>query len=315
MSQKEMEILLNKQELERELVNVVNIDERINALQTQVKQRMEQKKDMENQLSQKRMELLKVNADRHEMEEKLIKHTAVTQNQLTHDLRNEISFLHQQIREKDLLSEQDRVLRQKMMRDCAELTNESNELQTQLLELTKQLDIEKALKKDSYTHSSSSFAQLLSVKDKEDQLTKQIQLQQAFLEKEKEHFKDLIKQSDLMLNRNDLQDLRSTTLRSQIAELQAMLVKEEQINTELKRDKTLLVDHISSLQTQITKKEDELLHISFKIEELDKSLATVQSHHSMQQSLKSVKWNEISDLARSMKRLSQSFPVPQLYKY
>ncbi|KAG8582626.1 hypothetical protein GDO81_008140 [Engystomops pustulosus] len=277
-----------------------------------LKQRIEQQKEMEKQLTQKRMELLKVNAARHEMEEKLIKHTAVTQNQLTLDLRNEISFLHQQIREKDLLSEQERVLRQKMISDSAELTTENNGLQAQLLELTKQLEIQKALKEDNYTHSSTSVAQLLSVKDNEEQLAKQVQIQKALLEKEKEHFKDLIGQMDLLLSRNDLQDLRTTTISSQIAEMQAMLAKEENINTELRRDKTLLVDHISSLQTQISKKDTELLHVSLKIDNLDKLLATVQSEHSMQRSLQSVKWKEISDLAKSMKKLSQSLPGPQL---
>ncbi|KAG8582624.1 hypothetical protein GDO81_008140 [Engystomops pustulosus] len=312
LSQKEMEILLNKQELEREMVHITNNDQKILTLQTQLKQRIEQQKEMEKQLTQKRMELLKVNAARHEMEEKLIKHTAVTQNQLTLDLRNEISFLHQQIREKDLLSEQERVLRQKMISDSAELTTENNGLQAQLLELTKQLEIQKALKEDNYTHSSTSVAQLLSVKDNEEQLAKQVQIQKALLEKEKEHFKDLIGQMDLLLSRNDLQDLRTTTISSQIAEMQAMLAKEENINTELRRDKTLLVDHISSLQTQISKKDTELLHVSLKIDNLDKLLATVQSEHSMQRSLQSVKWKEISDLAKSMKKLSQSLPGPQL---
>ncbi|XP_056422439.1 pericentrin-like isoform X2 [Hyla sarda] len=313
-SQKEMEILLNKQEADREMNNVTNSDQIITSLQTQLKQRVEQQKELEKQLSQKRMEVLKVNSARHEMEEKLIKHTAVTQNQLTLDIRNEISFLHQQIREKELLSEQERVLRQKMMSDCAELTNENNALQAQLLELTKQLNI-KTLKEDNLTQSSTSVAQLLNVKANEEQLIKQVQLQQALLEKEKENFRDLMGQIDLLLSGNDRHDLRTTTLNSQISELQALFDKEEQINTELRRDKTLLVDHISSLQTQITKKETELLHISLKIEELDKRLSTFQSEHSLHRSLQSVKWKDISDLARSMKKLSQSLPDPLLDKY
>lgn len=312
MSQKEMEILLNKQELEREMIDVTNSGQRISVLETQLKQRMEQQKETEKQLSQKRIDLLKVNSARHEMEEKLMKRTAVTHSQLTLDLRNEISFLHQQIREKDLLSEQDRILRQKMMSDCAELTNENNAFQGQLLELTKQLEIQRALKEDNYTHSSTNVAKLLSVKDKEEQLIKQVQLHQGLLEKEKEHFKDLMGQIDLLLSGNDLQDLRITTLSSQIAEIQAILAKEDQINTELRKDKTLLVDHISSLQTQITKKEAELLHISLKIEELDNRLSSVQSEHSIHRSLQSVKWKEISDLARSMKKLSQSLPDQHL---
>ncbi|KAM4040766.1 uncharacterized protein ACNLHF_012037 isoform 1-T2 [Anomaloglossus baeobatrachus] len=315
MSQKEMEILLKKQELEREMTNVANSGQRIATFQTQLKQRMEQQKEMEKQLSQKRIELLKVHSAKHEMEEKMIKHTAVTQTQLTLDIRNEISFLHQQIREKELFSQQERVLRQKMMSDCADLTSENKALQGQLLEITKQLEIQKALKEDNYTHSSTSVAQLLIVKDKEEQLSKQVQMQQVFLEKEKQHFKDLMGQIDLLLSGNGLQDLRSTTLSSQIAEIQAILIKEEQINTELRRDKELLVDHISSLQTQITKKESELLHMSLKIEELDKRLSTVQSDHSMQRSLQSVKWKEISDLAKSMKKLSKTLPVQHLDKH
>ncbi|XP_066447329.1 uncharacterized protein MCAP_0864-like isoform X4 [Eleutherodactylus coqui] len=251
MTQKEMDTLLNKQELERELISVTNSSQRITALQTQLKQRMEQQKELEEQLSQKRMELLKVNSARHEMEEKLIKHSAETQNLLSLDLRNEISFLHQQIREKHLLSEQEKVLRQKMVNDCAKLANENNALQTQQLELTKKMEMQKALKEDNYIHSSTSIAQLLSVKNKEEQLIKQVQMQQEFFKKATEHFKDLMGQIDLLLSGNGVEDLRATTLSSQIAEMQAILVKEEQINTELRRDKTLLVDHISSLQSQI----------------------------------------------------------------
>lgn len=53
---------------------------------------------------------------------------------------------------------------------------------------------QRALKEDNYTHSSTNVAKLLSVKDKEEQLIKQVQLHQGLLEKEKEHFKDLMGQ-------------------------------------------------------------------------------------------------------------------------
>ncbi|KAG9462968.1 hypothetical protein GDO78_022732, partial [Eleutherodactylus coqui] len=111
--------------------------------------------------------------------------------------RNEISFLHQQIREKHLLSEQEKVLRQKMVNDCAKLANENNALQTQQLELTKKMEMQKALKEDNYIHSSTSIAQLLSVKNKEEQLIKQVQMQQEFFKKATEHFKDLMGQVKL----------------------------------------------------------------------------------------------------------------------
>ncbi|XP_063773338.1 cingulin-like protein 1 isoform X2 [Pseudophryne corroboree] len=310
LSKKEMEIIHSKQELEREVVNLTNSDQRVHALQIQLKQRLEQQKEMENQLSQKRIELLKLNSARHEIEEKLIKHASSTQNQLTFDLRNEISFLHQQLREKDLLSEQERVLRQKMMTDCGELTSENNALHAQLLELTKQLEIQRALKEENYTHSSTSVAQLYSVKEREEQLSKEVKWQQELLQQQKEHFNDLMLQIDSLLKGNNLQDLHSTTLSSQIAELQAILAKEEQSNTELRRDKTLLVDHVSNLQNQIANKENELLHISLRIEALDKRVSAVKSEQSLHRSLQPVRWNEISNLADSMKKLSRSLTDP-----
>ncbi|XP_075056755.1 uncharacterized protein LOC142142856 [Mixophyes fleayi] len=315
VSQKEMEILHSKQELEREMVNLTNSDQRVNTLQIQLNNRLEQQKEMENQLSQKRIELLKLNSARHEMEEKLIKHTAATQNQLTLDLRNEISFLHQQLRDKDLQSKQDRVLRQKMMTDCTALSSENNTLQAQLLELTKHLEIQRALKEDNYTHSSTSIAQLLSVKEREGQLSQEVTRQQALLQQQKEHFKDLMGQIEMLLKGNNLQGLHTTTLSSQIAELQAILAKEEQINTELHRDKTLLVDHVSNLQTQIATKENELLQISLRIGELDKRMSTVKSERSLHRSLQSVRWKEISYLADSMKKLSRSLTDPSLTAY
>ncbi|XP_068087558.1 early endosome antigen 1-like isoform X2 [Hyperolius riggenbachi] len=314
ISQKEMDILHSKQELEREMLSLADTNQRLQALKAQLKQRSENQKEMENQLSLKRTELLKTNSDRHEMEEKLLKYTATTPNQLTLDLRNEISFLHQQICEKDLQSEQNSVLRKKMMDNCASLTSENSILQTQLLELSKQLEV-RALKEENYIHNSSSVAQLLVVKDREEQLSQEIKWHQALLQKHKDQLKDLIGQIDLLMSGNTLQSLNTSTLNSQIAELHAMLAKEEQINTELKGDKALLVDHVGHLQNQITTKETDLLHISARIEELDRHISTITSEHSLQRSLQSVRWKEISDLAGSMKQVSRSLTELSLEKY
>ncbi|XP_018419305.1 PREDICTED: myosin-11-like [Nanorana parkeri] len=250
ISQKEMKIMHSKQELEREILSLADTKQKVQFLQAQLKQRLENQKEMETQLSQKRVELLKVNSARDDMEEKLIKHTVTNKNQLTSDLRNEISFLHQQIREKNLQSEQDRVLRKKIMDDCASLTSENSALQAQLLGITKQLEMQRELKEENSTHNSSSFAQLLSVKDREEQLSKELKWQDVLLLQEKQRLNDLMEQVNLLLSGNTLQGFNTSTLSSHIAELQAMLAKEEQIKTELQRDKTLLVDHVNHLQNQ-----------------------------------------------------------------
>ncbi|KAM4771012.1 uncharacterized protein WCC33_002810 [Rhinophrynus dorsalis] len=312
ISQKEMEILHSKQELERELASLTNSEQKAHSLQSQIKQRSEQQKAVENQLSEKRMEILKVNSAMHEMEEKLFKHTAATQDQITLDLRNEISFLHQQIREKDLLSEQEHVLRSKMSSDCAALSAENNALQKQLMELNKQLDIQRTFKEESYSYDSSSILQLLSVKDREEQLNNEVKWQQELLQLEKKHFKDIMEQITVLQSGNVLQGLNVNTVSSQIEELKSMLAKEEQINTELRRDKTLLVDHVSNLQTQIAKKDAELLHISSRIEGLEDRMSTLKSEQELHRTLQSERWKEISDMAGSMKKLSRSLVGPSV---
>lgn len=56
-------------------------------------------------------------------------------------VRNEISLLHQQIRERELLAEQDRFLRSKMVGDYTALNKENSALRSRLLELTRQTNI------------------------------------------------------------------------------------------------------------------------------------------------------------------------------
>ncbi|XP_078505063.1 uncharacterized protein LOC144763373 [Lissotriton helveticus] len=306
ISQKDMEILHAKQELERELTRLNSSDQKNFTLQSKLKQRMEQKKEVELQLSERRMDLLKAQSAKHEMEEKIYKRTAEIQDQVTHDLRNEISLLHQQLREKELLAEQDRLLRSKMMDDCAQMTKENATLHSRLLEMNKQVNIERALKEENHTSHSSSIAQLLAVKDHEEQLQREVNRHQDLLEEEKNNFKECMDKILILERGATSSDLNVNTTYSRIAEIQAMLSKEEQTNIELRRDKTLLVDLISNLQTQIANKEHELSKTSSSVEQLDQHIAALQSKHELQQSLQTARWQEISGMANSMKKLTKS---------
>ncbi|CAH2249805.1 Hypothetical predicted protein [Pelobates cultripes] len=310
ISQKEMDILKTKQELEIELSNLANSEQRVRSLQSQIKQRSEQQKSMENELSKKRMSLLKLNSDKDEMEQKLLKRTETMQNEITLDLRNEMSLLLQQIREKDLQSEQDRVLRNKMMADNALLTSERNDLNNKLLELNKQLEIHRGLKEENNSYDSSSIAQLLSVKDREEHLSNEVKRYQELLQLEKIQFKDTMEQIYILQSGKKLQDLSVATIGSRIAELQALLAKEHQLNTELRRDKGLLVDHASNLQTQMLNKDAELRHISSRIEDLDSRMSFVKTDQALHRSLQSERWKEISSIADSITKLNWPLDGP-----
>ncbi|XP_075780217.1 uncharacterized protein LOC102454699 isoform X3 [Pelodiscus sinensis] len=252
-SKKEMELLHAKQELEQQQTNLSNCEQKILMIQSKLKQRSEQQKALEMQLSEKRRELMKVQFAMHEMEDKMFKKTAMMQDKITHDIRSKMSFLHQQLREKDLLAEQDRFLRSKMMDDYASLTTENAVLRSQLLELNKQLNI---------IH--------------------------------------ILEQGSISL------DLNVATLNSRIAEMKGMLDKEEQENIELQRDKALLVDLVSSSQNQLVGRDNELTQTSTKVLQLDQDISVLKTKHVLHQSLQSEKWQEISKMESSMRKLTKS---------
>ncbi|XP_069463622.1 interaptin-like [Ambystoma mexicanum] len=306
ISQVDMEILRTRQDLERELTRLHNNEQKTITLQSKLNQRSEQQKEVERQLTEKRMDLLKAQSGMHEMEEKIYKRTADMQDQITHDLRNEISLLHQQLREKELLSEQDRFLRSKMMDDCAQMTKENGMLHSQLHELNKQRSLERSLKEESYTSSSSTISQLLTMKDCEEQLQREVNRHQDLLDQEKKNFKECMEKIMILEKGGTAANLNVGVMQSRIAETQAMLAKEEESNIELRRDKALLVDLSSNLQMQISSKERELSQTSSSVEQLDQHIAVLKSKRELQQSLQAARWQEISSMANSMKELTKS---------
>nr|XP_033791521.1 cingulin-like protein 1 isoform X2 [Geotrypetes seraphini]XP_033791522.1 cingulin-like protein 1 isoform X2 [Geotrypetes seraphini] len=306
VSQKETEILLLRQELERELNNENNKAQQIMVLQSKLKQKSEQQKAMEMQMSEKSMEILKVQSGIHEIEEKIQQRAAAMHEQITRDLRNEITRLHQQLRERTLQAEQDRLLKNKRMEDSSTIAKENAALESQLLEINKQLDIEQCIKEENLTSHSSSITQLLTVKDHGEQLQSELKRQQALLEEEKSNFKDCMEKIHILDKRNTSLAFNVATASSQIAELKALLAKEEQDNTQLRRDKTLLVDLASNLQTQLSNKEKELLQTSTRIEKLNEDVSALISKHNLHHSLEPEGWQEIYGITHSIRSPSIS---------
>ncbi|XP_074846725.1 uncharacterized protein LOC142011336 [Carettochelys insculpta] len=305
-SEKEMELLRARQELEQQQTNLSNCEQKILVIKSKLKQWSEQQKAIELQLSEKRKELMKAQFAVHEMEDKIFKNTEMMQDRITHDIRSEIRFLHQQLRKKDLLAEQDRFLRSKMMDDYASLTTENAVLRSQLLELNKQLNIERALREESCTSKSSSFTQLLTVKDHKEHLKHEIKIHQELLQQEKKTLQDFMEKIHILKQGSTSLDLNVATMCSRIAEMKGMLDKEEQDNTELQRDKALLVDLVSSLQNQLVGRDNELSQTSTKMLQLDQDISALKTKHVLHQSLQSEKWQEISKMARSMRKLTKS---------
>ncbi|XP_078239513.1 uncharacterized protein LOC110079215 isoform X5 [Pogona vitticeps] len=250
VSVKEIEILQAKQELEQQQMCLSNRQQAIIELKGKVKQQVKLQNEVKFQLSEKRREFLKVQSAVHEIENEIFRKTAAMQEHITHELRNEISILHQQVRERELLAEQDRLLRSKMVDDYATLTKENAMMQSRLLELNKQREIERVLKEESYTALSAGIMQFLAVKDHENHLKEEIQRYQELLEQEESTFRDLQDKISILEKGSTFHDLKIATMNSRITEIRAVLDKEELDNMELKRDKSLLIDLASDLQKQ-----------------------------------------------------------------
>ncbi|XP_070589551.1 uncharacterized protein [Erythrolamprus reginae] len=253
ISAKQIEISYAKQELEEQQMNLKNKEQTILMLKTKVTQQLERQKTMELKLSENKKEFLEMQSAVHEMEEKILKKTAAMHDQITRELRNEISFLHHHIRERELLAEQDHLLRNKIADDYAALTKENNLLQSKFLELVKQTNIISLLEK-----------------------------------------------------RSTNADLNTATLNSRIAEVSAMLQKEEQDNIELKREKSLLIDFATNLKKQLAGKENSLLEASNKMLGIDEAISALKMKRTLHQSLQSEKWDKISKMANAMMKLSNS---------
>ncbi|XP_015213969.2 paramyosin-like [Lepisosteus oculatus] len=277
VSQKEMEILKTRQEIEQQLTKLKNSEFRVTLLEHELQQREDQHKTVEMHLSEKRVELQKVHSAVHEMEEKHFSNTVTMQDHITKELRDEICFLHQEQRERDLRAERNRLLRQKMSADCETLAKENSELRSRLAELSRQLDKERALMGESVSRHSHSLVQLLSVKDSEKQLQHQLKQQKEILDGEKVKHKEIMDKILLLEQGRTSAELSGATVSSRRAEMEALLAKEERENVNLRRDKALLVDLISSLQQKLIAKDSELAQISSRIEIYHKDISTLKS--------------------------------------
>ncbi|XP_060677185.1 ERC protein 2-like [Hemiscyllium ocellatum] len=304
LSHKEMELLQSKQELERQVTKLKNNQHKVTVIKRQIEQRSEQEKMIGTQLGEKSLELLKVQSALQEMEEKYYSKTATMQDKITRDFRDEIRHLHQQLREKEVMREQDRFLRSKIADDCAAMTKENAVLHSQTLELNKQLERERMLKEETDICRSSSVVQLITVKDKEEQLRYEVKRHKELLEMEKIKFKELMEKILLLEQGKTSIELNEATVRSRIAEIKSRFSCDEEENLQLQRDKALLVDLITDLQKQLSSKEEELSQIYSEIQLFEQDISTLKSQNAMDQSFGSEKWQQLAKSTSSVMELT-----------
>ncbi|XP_069743015.1 uncharacterized protein [Narcine bancroftii] len=250
LSDKEMELLQSKQELDRQITNLKNTEQMVITIKEQIGQRSEQEKVILKQLEEKCLKLLKLQSTIHEMEDEHYSNTAAMQDKITCDYRDEICLLNQQLREKAMMREQDRFLRSKMTDDCAILIKENAELHSQILELKKQLDRERIVKEETDPCRTSSAIQLITAKDHKQQLKYEVKRHKDLLIIEKNKFREVMDKILLIEQGKTSLELNKDIVQSRVAEIQNHITNTEEENMQLQRDKALLTDLITDLQKQ-----------------------------------------------------------------
>ncbi|CAM9643391.1 unnamed protein product [Lampetra fluviatilis] len=183
---KEAEVSRARQEQEAALASLRSAEHSVRMLETQASQgddarpparrlppqgplaqRGEQQRATEAELSERRAQLLRSQATLGTAQEHFLSSSAVLQEQIAREYREESRTLRQQLRERELSGEQERLLRAKVTEDCAALARDNAALRAQTLELSRCLELECSLRDEGASRLSSSASRLLSLQESE----------------------------------------------------------------------------------------------------------------------------------------------------
>ncbi|XP_038051686.1 cingulin-like [Patiria miniata] len=306
IAQKEEQIFDARKELDRGSTSLTSAEQKIRILTAQVDQKSDELRHTQLALEDKRTDLLKVQTQLQEMEDRYYSSTASIQDKAVEEFRNEIRLMQHKMKETELNAQQDRYLKNKMSDDIASLVKENAMMGTQVLELQKQLDRERTLRESRDTRHASNITELVTVRDKEKHLKYDLDKTKEELKYERDRVQHLMNQLAKQEQEQTTSSLSQNTLRSRLAELEGRLSGVEVENTQLRRDKMLLVDHVSELQKQVSEREHETTRMQNHLHTMEGTLANLDRRNKHESTIQSQKWGEFEKMAESMKNLSKS---------
>ncbi len=102
------------------------------------------------------------------------------------------------------------------------------------------------------TRRSQNITELVVLREQEKQLKFEVDHSRELLQREQERVKMLMQQLAKQEHFNTSAELSANTTRSRLNELEGVHQSTDAENTGLRRDKMLLVDHVSNLQKQVS---------------------------------------------------------------
>ncbi|XP_021377507.1 ELKS/Rab6-interacting/CAST family member 1-like isoform X2 [Mizuhopecten yessoensis] len=306
MSNKDAQVSEARRELDMSATAIRNAELKISTLKTQLDQRTEQHKMTQIALDEKRSECLSTETQLREIEEKYYNNTVQIQDKLSNDLREEIRLLRQKLKETEMNADHDRYLKSKMSEDSTNLARENALLEQKLQELESRFIREKEIRESQETRHGSHVSELVQLRDKEKEARFELQHTQDLLRKEQErnrlYSEKLVKQEAVATSL----DLSVNTSRSRITELESYQSGVEHENAQLRKDKTLLVDHVSDLQRKLETKDRDINTLRSQMHLMESKVQELQHLKQMESSVHTQKWEEFEKLAESMRNLSHT---------
>ncbi|XP_046563262.1 ELKS/Rab6-interacting/CAST family member 1-like isoform X1 [Haliotis rubra] len=306
VSRKDTQLLEAKSEVDKSASAIRNAELQITTLKSQLDQRVEQHKLTQLNLEEKRSELLTVETQLRELEEKYYSSTITIQDKVTQDLRDEIRYLRQKLKETELAAEKDRYLRDKVSEDSSHLVKENAMLNQQISELQKQMERERGLRESNDQRHSDNIAELVNSRDKEKQLQFEREQLREQLRRESEKGQHYLEELTKKETTHSSTEHQLTSAQNRMGELEGMQVAADAENTQLRRDKLLLVDHVADLQAKLEMKDREVLQLQHEIVSMEARLNEFESDNNLEHTVQSQKWEEFGRLAESMRTLSHT---------
>ncbi|XP_071804744.1 uncharacterized protein [Asterias amurensis] len=304
--QKEDQIFNARKELDRGSTSLTSAEQQIRILNAKIDQKTDELRHTQLALEDKRTECLQVQTRLQELEDRYYSSTASIQDKAVEEFRNEIRVMQHRMKETELNAQQDRYLKNKMTDDVGNLVKENALLGSQVVELNQQLDRERTLRENRDTRHATNITELVTVRDKEKQLSFDLQKARNELQHERDRVQHLLDQLAKQEHGQATSTLSQNTLRSRLAEIEGRLSGVEVENTQLRRDKMLLVDHVSELQKQLSEREMETTRLHDHLHTLDSTISNMDRRKKVENSLQSQRWGEFEKMAESMKSLSKS---------
>lgn len=310
ISRKDVQLGQAHDEMDKSIKILTENELKMKKLSREMEEMSSQHRITHDALEVKRAELLECETKLRNIEEKYYTDVTSQEEDLVEDLREDVKMLRQKLKEAELIADQDRYVKEKITVDSAQLVKENAGLSQQVEELQKQVEREKRLREKQDNRRSESLSQLVSSEEKEKFLRFELDQTRELLKTERDRNKEFMEQLGQKEQLSTSQELSNSTTRARLSEVQHARDTMERDNSDLRREKMLLSDHVAELQKQLESKQSEAEELQSENDRLTERLDAVSHLKDFEGSLQAQKWEEFSRLADSMKRLSTAMHTP-----